>query len=496
MGIKAGQEWTKDKLNLQEVNLLANGGFDYNTPGVTSISNIANGARTPFLNWFFKKSGSTPPTVNVSVETSTKRTNSRQSCKVAITTAGSSDAVCGVSQLIYNFEEFKGLKISLRIYANASSASRLRAYIDDGVTKTYSGYHPGNSIWSALDVENVTISTSATKLEVGVEYVASSADTFYVDNAMLVPGDVAVDYTGFDFIKNGDDALTLYLKKDGSVAITNNWDVDGAQTLYIDKTNGRIGVRTSSPNARLHIFGDESPIPLRITHTGTTGFIHPYKVSCPNAQTGAHIVLAEGGILEGNCGTGYISFWLYSDTPSQRAVSIGLWGVDDVLVVTGNRTVHVNQYTGSGVFNVRGISGYKTTAWITSQNGDIYTDWPAEWGGGIATGDICCASINYSGLRQRSDISLKENIRYLDKERVIDKVIQLKPISFQWKDKRLEKGKNYGLIGEEVEQVFPELVISDSEGKKGIKTSDLIFILLKAIQELKEEIDMLKQRAM
>jgi hypothetical protein len=203
MGIKAGQEWTKDKLNLQEVNLLANGGFDHNIPGVTSISNIANGAQTPFLNWFFRKSGSTPPTVNVSAETSTKLTNSRQSCKVAITTAGSSDAVCGVSQSIYNFEEFKGLKVSLRIYANAPSAQKLRAYIDDGVTKTYSDYHPGNSIWSALDVEDVTISTSATKLEVGVEYAASSADTFYVDNAMLVPGDVAVDYTGFDLIKNG-----------------------------------------------------------------------------------------------------------------------------------------------------------------------------------------------------------------------------------------------------------------------------------------------------
>ena len=46
---------------------------------------------------------------------------------------------------------------------------------------------------------------------------------------------------------------SIVLKKDGSVAITSNWNVDGANTLYIDKTNGRVGIGTTNPLARLQV---------------------------------------------------------------------------------------------------------------------------------------------------------------------------------------------------------------------------------------------------
>ena len=43
------------------------------------------------------------------------------------------------------------------------------------------------------------------------------------------------------------------LKKDGSVAITANWNIDGANTLFIDKTNGRVGIGLTGTTAILHL---------------------------------------------------------------------------------------------------------------------------------------------------------------------------------------------------------------------------------------------------
>ena len=45
------------------------------------------------------------------------------------------------------------------------------------------------------------------------------------------------------------------LKKDGSVAITADWNIDGANTLFIDKTNSRVGIGTTEPGALLHLNG-------------------------------------------------------------------------------------------------------------------------------------------------------------------------------------------------------------------------------------------------
>ena len=55
-----------------------------------------------------------------------------------------------------------------------------------------------------------------------------------------------------------------------------------------------------------------------------------------------------------------------------------------------------------------------------------------------------------------------------------------------------EKTKQIGVIAQELETVFPSLVDEDSEGTKGVKYSVFVPMLIKAIQELKAELDALK----
>ena len=85
-----------------------------------------------------------------------------------------------------------------------------------------------------------------------------------------------------------------------------------------------------------------------------------------------------------------------------------------------------------------------------------------------------------------SDRRLKENIKNVSQNEK-DKVLQLVPKSFNMiaDDK---KRKRYGLIAQEVEELYPELVLTDEKGMKSLNYMDLIPLLLEQIKELKRSI--------
>lgn len=95
---------------------------------------------------------------------------------------------------------------------------------------------------------------------------------------------------------------------------------------------------------------------------------------------------------------------------------------------------------------------------ISGRNGAFWNDWPSGWGGGLATWDIVCASIRYSGLSQRSDARLKRDIESLDGEEVLDRLMQLNPVSYFWRDPKLSQQQQFGFVAQEVDKVFPNLV--------------------------------------
>ena len=81
----------------------------------------------------------------------------------------------------------------------------------------------------------------------------------------------------------------------------------------------------------------------------------------------------------------------------------------------------------------------------------------------------------------------------------LEKIKQLRPVSFKWKKDefpqyRFGSQKEVGLIAQEVEKVFPELVCDWKDGYKTVKYKDLPIYLLKAIQEQQKEIEQLKNR--
>ena len=85
-----------------------------------------------------------------------------------------------------------------------------------------------------------------------------------------------------------------------------------------------------------------------------------------------------------------------------------------------------------------------------------------------------------------SDLNLKNIESYI--ENAIDSIMDLKAIRFNWKADSV-KSTNIGLIAQEVEKVYPELIDRNTEGHLGVRYTELIPIIIKAIQELNAKLE-------
>ncbi|GAB3413013.1 tail fiber domain-containing protein [Niabella aquatica] len=95
-------------------------------------------------------------------------------------------------------------------------------------------------------------------------------------------------------------------------------------------------------------------------------------------------------------------------------------------------------------------------------------------------------------LYQYSDARAKTNVKAINYG--LSTISKLRPVSYNLI--KNPSGENnhleLGLIAQELEQVMPELVRTDSEGKKLVNYNGLIPVLIKAVQELQKEVAELK----
>ena len=98
-----------------------------------------------------------------------------------------------------------------------------------------------------------------------------------------------------------------------------------------------------------------------------------------------------------------------------------------------------------------------------------------------------------------SDERLKKNIE-TTRDGYLSDLAQLRVVKYNWHTDEDGTPKELGLVAQEVEQVFPGLVMADDipigdvENPKAIKTSVLPYMLLKALQEALTKIETLEAR--
>jgi hypothetical protein len=96
-----------------------------------------------------------------------------------------------------------------------------------------------------------------------------------------------------------------------------------------------------------------------------------------------------------------------------------------------------------------------------------------------------------------SDLRFKKNITPFGN--VLANFSKLRPVNYFWRteefsEQRFGSKQSFGLVAQEVEPLFPDLVSTDEKGFKAVNYSRLPLLTIQAVIELKAENDALKQR--
>ena len=101
-----------------------------------------------------------------------------------------------------------------------------------------------------------------------------------------------------------------------------------------------------------------------------------------------------------------------------------------------------------------------------------------------ATGDVTAYA--------SSDERLKDNVELI--QQPIDKIKQIKGVSFDWNDKSEHTGHDIGVIAQDIEKILPEIVATRDNGFKAVRYEKIVALLIEAVKDQQSQIDELKAK--
>ena len=268
-----------------------------------------------------------------------------------------------------------------------------------------------------------------------------------------------------------------------AASVTGNADIGGdltvdTSTLYVDSTNNRVGIGTSSPNEKLAVNG---------------GLVVSGDAS---ASSGSGVTLSfDTTNLIGN---------IYSLSPGVAWHDLAIRANQTVFFGGGTERMRINSsggvtIQGGAIGNGKlGIYSDATTAGIFIKNngGDGY--WALNFANNAGS-QVGYISLNSSSTSYNtaSDYRLKEDWQPMTG--ASDRVLALNPVNFAWK---ADGSRVDGFLAHEAKEVVPESVHGekdavDADGNpvyQGIDQSKLVPLLTAALQEALTEIAALKDR--
>ncbi len=260
--------------------------------------------------------------------------------------------------------------------------------------------------------------------------------------------------------------------------------------------NGNVGINWIDPKARLEIY-QTSPI----VSSGWGGYVGNLKASA--FFNGTHATLNESpqavgvathgnwssdrniGLLgtAGNTAFENVGVMGYTDADiSGLSTFIGVKGIvkhsQPNLAYGVYGSVEGNNPPGQGArFGVYGAA--------TGAGNLNYGVYGSASGGTINWAGYFSGNVYTTGSYQSSDKKLKHKITSLQNS--INYLCQLNGYHYYWKDKERDQSLQTGLIAQEVEKLFPELIQKDEKGFLSVNYVGLIPHLIEAIKDLKTE---------
>jgi hypothetical protein len=255
---------------------------------------------------------------------------------------------------------------------------------------------------------------------------------------------------------------------------------NGTNKMFLN-SDGKLGLGTSTPGTSLHIENGNTFGTPAITTSPSI-----YVMNTNNASSAANSTIAVR-----TAGTGGGKPYYSLDISGSFGYSMGINNPTDQMIFNTSWDFNTTAANNAITINRSG----RSRVVIPEQGGATASDWPI-WGGGLSTYDICAASIIASNYITRSDRRLKNTIQSIDNS-AVTKYLNLRPVTFYWnQDKPRDPSLQFGLIAQEVEPLFPEMVNTgtDEMQTKSVNYQSLHALSLKVIQEQQKQIEILQQK--
>ena len=503
---------------------LITGSISVNNVNVTNVTNVAGFATTSSVNTLIVRTGSY-------ATTGSNQFNGNQSISGSITSNGtitaqtlvvqtvtsSVDFVTGSSvngSLSSNTHQFTGSVLitgsvgiginspSATLHTEVSSSTWVSKIINTNTSSNNAGLlikagvNSGNEILLAQKANGTSVFLVDASGNVGIG-TTSPGLNLAVQGLYGLPATSGVQGTGIFRVQDSASNIALDM---GVIQNAGTWMQSGNKAnsavlpLSLNQNGGNVLIGTTTNGAyKLDINGTTrvSGV-LTLSSTISNG---TYTYTLPGATGTLALTSALSSYLatSGGTMTGGISIQATSATTSSRIQIVG----------NGVSTLIIGQNSRGGV--VRGQGGSDELSFWTGGTGE-----EAAGGGGtermrISGNGSVGAGGSTTNIYNASDIRLKKNITPITLG--LNAIAALNPVKFNWADgfDEVEVDKIIlGFIAQEVQEVLPEAVeafsgetkLNDTIITDALRVNEkfIIPVLVKAIQELKAEIDTLKQQ--
>ena len=287
-------------------------------------------------------------------------------------------------------------------------------------------------------------------------------------------------------------------------------DIAGTTTLTLPTTSGTI-VTTAGGSTVPFALGSAASPSITFTGDTNTGIFSPGADTIGFAEGGAEVArfdssgrLAIGTTsasspltVQGDSGGNGVSIigrsggqneaWLFWYQNGGSTLNAGIIGDNQALkFATGSGNTERMRITSDGVTIAGGGIMY-------FGNSDQFVR-----GGGVSGTQLICGA-SAGGFYQQagasyylvttsggstSDASLKTNVQQLNNS--LDKVCAIRGVNFEFIDEQMctaDQGTQLGVIAQEVEAQFPEIVLTQENGIKTVRYDRLVAPLIEAIKE-------------
>lgn len=278
------------------------------------------------------------------------------------------------------------------------------------------------------------------------------------------------------FVDNSDQATTYGIyADDGRISFHDN--------LFQHNTQGFTNaVNITSGAEKSIVYGND----YRDNPTGSNSATN--KALVVDGTIGIGTTNPGASLQIDHSGSGSKGLWLKSGSNATDGITVEADGITTssyaLLIYDSPDNKMWLDYTGKAYFG--GSVGIGTT----SPTSELHVDGDIEASSLIGGGDLE-STVNGVIQIKTSDKKLKKKVKTI--KDALEDVTKLRGVTFNWKDPKQGTGSEYGLVAQEVQKVFPDLVTKTGKGYLSVRYSSMVAILVQAMKEQQSQIEKLEK---